>query len=74
MIGVRPESMVSTLARLTSTPMTWWPMEAKQAAETDPTYPNPKMLTDKPKRILLVIEYLGAAEWHHKLYQPPVKW
>ena len=50
MIGVRPESIISTLARLTSTPMTLWPMEAKQAAETDPTYPNPKMLTDKPKR------------------------
>jgi hypothetical protein len=28
-------------------------MEAKQAAETEPTYPNPKMLTDKPKRYLL---------------------
>jgi hypothetical protein len=25
-------------------------MEAKQAADTEPTYPNPKMLTDKPKR------------------------
>ena len=34
-------------------------MEAKQAAETEPTYPNPKMLTDRPKRILLAIEYLG---------------
>src|SRR5580658_976960 len=34
-------------------------MEAKQAADTDPTYPNPKTLTDKPKRILLAIEYLG---------------
>jgi hypothetical protein len=31
-------------------------MEAKQAAETEPTYPNPKMLTDKLKRILLAIE------------------
>jgi hypothetical protein len=35
-------------------------MEAKQAADTDPTYPNPKMLTDKTKRILLAIQYLGA--------------
>jgi len=25
-------------------------MEAKHAADTDPTYPNPKMLTDKPKQ------------------------
>jgi hypothetical protein len=25
-------------------------MEAKHAAETEPTYPNPKTLTDKPKR------------------------
>jgi hypothetical protein len=32
-------------------------MEAKQAADTDPTYPKPKMLTDKPKRILLVMLY-----------------
>src|SRR5467141_288342 len=59
MIGVRPESIISTLARLTSTPMTLWPMEAKQAADTEPTYPNPKMLTDKPKRILLAIVFLG---------------
>jgi hypothetical protein len=40
-------------------------MEAKQAADTEPTYPNPKMLTDKPKRILLAIEYLGATAWHY---------
>jgi hypothetical protein len=33
--------------------MTLWPIEAKHAAETDPTYPNPKMLTDKLKPILL---------------------
>jgi len=59
MIGVRPESIISTLARLTSTPITLWPMEAKQAADTEPTYPNPKMLTDKPKRILLAIVFLG---------------
>jgi hypothetical protein len=48
-------------------------MEAKQAADTDPTYPNPKMLTGKPKRILLAIEYLGAARWHYELYQALVK-
>jgi hypothetical protein len=35
-------------------------MEAKQAAETDPTYPKPKMLTDKPKRILPAIERLAG--------------
>jgi hypothetical protein len=35
-------------------------MEAKQAADTDPTYPNPKTLTDKPKRILLAIEPLAG--------------
>jgi len=35
-------------------------MEAKHAAETDPTYPNPKMLTDKPKRILLTIDCLAT--------------
>src|SRR5580692_10250747 len=51
-IGVRPEPIISTLAWLTSTPITLWPMDAKQAAETEPTYPKPKMLTDKPKRIL----------------------
>jgi hypothetical protein len=43
-------------------------MEAKQAAETEPTYPNPKMLTDKPKRILPAIEYLGYSV-HYELYQ-----
>jgi len=31
-------------------------MEAKQAEETEPTYPKPKMLTDKPKLILLKIK------------------
>jgi hypothetical protein len=35
-------------------------MEAKQAADTEPTYPNPKMLMEKLKRILLAIEYVGA--------------
>jgi hypothetical protein len=35
--------------RLTSTPITLWPMDAKHAAETEPTYPKPKTLTDKPK-------------------------
>jgi hypothetical protein len=29
-------------------------MDAKQAAETDPTYPIPKMLTDKPNPVLLL--------------------
>jgi hypothetical protein len=60
MMGVRPESIISTLARLTSTPMTLWPIEAKQAADTEPTYPNPKTPTDKANRILLAIEYLGT--------------
>jgi len=35
-------------------------MDAKHAADTDPTYPNPKMLTDKPKRFSWQIEYLSA--------------
>jgi len=30
------------------------------------------MLTDKPKRILLAIEYLGPTADHCELYQPPV--
>jgi hypothetical protein len=30
-------------------------MDEKQAADTDPTYPNPKMLTDKPTQVLLII-------------------
>jgi len=62
MIGVRPESIMSTLDWLTSTPMTLCPTEAKQAADTDPTYPNPKTLTDKPKQILLTIEYLASIQ------------
>jgi hypothetical protein len=52
-------------------------MEAKQAADTEPTYPNPKMLTDKPKRILLAIDCSGgyrvALFPHFELYQPLVK-
>ncbi len=60
MIGVFPESIISTLARLTSTPMTLCPMEAKQAAETEPTYPRPKMLTDEDNRALLAINYMGS--------------
>jgi hypothetical protein len=32
-------------------------MEAKQAAETDPTYPNPKMLTDKLKLLFSLLTY-----------------
>jgi hypothetical protein len=47
-------------------------MEAKQAAETEPTYPNPKMLTDKPKQILLAIKYLGATAWHMNYTNPPL--
>jgi hypothetical protein len=30
-------------------------MEAKHAADTEPTYPNPKMLTDRPKPALLAM-------------------
>src|SRR5260370_12472010 len=67
MMGVWPESIISALAGLTSTPTTLWPMEAKQAAETEPTYPKPKMLTDKPKRILLAIEYLGLTHYINPL-------
>jgi len=48
-------------------------MEAKQAADTEPTYPNPKMLTDKPKRNSPAIEDLGATWWHYELYQPQVE-
>jgi hypothetical protein len=48
--------------------MTSLPIEAKEAAETEPTYPKPKMLTHKPKGILLVIEYLTAFE---SLYRTP---
>jgi hypothetical protein len=44
-------------------------MEAKHAAETDPTYPNPKMLTDKPKRILLPIDCLATIARPRELYQ-----
>jgi hypothetical protein len=45
-------------------------MEAKQAAETDPTYPNPKTLTDKPKRISrqssIWLNYTNATLSHSK--------
>jgi hypothetical protein len=42
-------------------------MEAKQAAETDPTYPKPKMLIDKPKRILLVTDSSRATGLFYEL-------
>jgi hypothetical protein len=30
-------------------------MEARHAAETDPTYPKPKMLTERPTLTLLTV-------------------
>jgi len=36
-------------------------MEAKQAADTDPTYPNRKMLTDRPKASLPLVAPEGEA-------------
>src|SRR6185436_9316321 len=44
-IGEQPRLMMSTLVGFTSTPTTSCPSLAKQAAETAPTYPKPKMLT-----------------------------
>src|SRR5689334_2295077 len=43
-IGLLPLLMMSTLVGLTSTPITSCPACAKHAAETQPTYPIPKML------------------------------
>src|SRR5215208_735435 len=43
-IGLLPLLMMSALVGLTSTPMTSCPARAKHAAETQPTYPIPKML------------------------------
>jgi hypothetical protein len=43
-----------------------WPIDAKHAAETDPTYPKPKMLTDKPTQVLLIILRAAAP---FELYQ-----
>jgi hypothetical protein len=47
-------------------------MEAKQAADTDPTYPNPKMLTDKPKRISRRSSVWGLLRGHMNYTNPPV--
>ena len=47
MIGLRPDLSISTLAGLTSTPITWCPMLAKHAAVTEPVYPRPKTLIDE---------------------------
>src|SRR5687768_15551274 len=44
-IGLRPLLIISTLVGFTSTPITSWPSRAKQAAETEPTYPSPKILS-----------------------------
>src|ERR1044071_5753291 len=43
-IGLRPLLMMSTFTWFTSTPITSCPSSAKQAADTQPTYPSPKML------------------------------
>src|SRR6185436_16090482 len=43
-MGLLPLLMMSTLVGLTSTPTTSCPACAKHAAETQPTYPIPKML------------------------------
>src|SRR5689334_1237914 len=45
-IGLRPLFSISTLVGLTSKPITLWPLEARHVAVTDPTYPNPKTLTE----------------------------
>src|SRR6266852_4606523 len=39
-----PLLMLSTFAWLISIPRTSWPPAARQAAETEPTYPSPKTL------------------------------
>jgi hypothetical protein len=46
-------------------------MEAKQAADTEPTYPNPKMLTDKPNRNSPFTNECEAAVPQSELYQSP---
>src|SRR6058998_3008209 len=40
--GLQPRLIRSTFVSLTSTPMTPYPAFARQAAETQPTYPSPK--------------------------------
>src|SRR5579862_1672831 len=52
-IGVRPAAIISTFMALTSTPMTLCPKSAKQAADTEPTYPIPNTLIDRPTLPLL---------------------
>src|SRR5258708_29374436 len=42
--GGRPDSNISTYAVFTSTPRTRYPLLARQAAVTAPTYPQPKTL------------------------------
>ena len=44
-IGLRPAEICAFFSSLTSTPTTSWPKRARQAAQTVPTYPSPKMET-----------------------------
>src|SRR4029077_2209011 len=44
-IGLFPELMRETLSSCKSTPVTEWPISAKHAAVTQPTYPIPKTVT-----------------------------
>jgi len=52
-MGVRPAAIASTFGGLTSTPITRCPKSVKQAADTDPTYPIPNTLMDRPTLELL---------------------
>ena len=45
MSGACPEETIRTLSGFSSTPMTYRPSRARQAALTAPTYPSPKILT-----------------------------
>src|SRR6266851_9121541 len=55
--GEIPPLTMATLSGLMSTPITWWPALARQAAVTQPTYPRPKMLTRMPRHDLLAMTF-----------------
>src|SRR5262245_42987596 len=64
-IGLRPATICAFLSALTSTPSTSCPNRARQAAQTVPTYPNPKIETRIVSLSAFLRRYRSAAFRDH---------
>src|SRR5258705_12039313 len=53
--GEPPALTMATLSALMSTPVTWWPARARDAAVPHPTYPRPNTLTRMVRDRLLAV-------------------